>query len=857
MGDAVDWLAEPQAPDLATALGEENGPSLSKELRLALVCYGGVSLAVYMHGITVELQRLVAASAVFCQNPAGPNRFPPDSTERVYWEALRAIATDGHGLALRVVVDVIAGTSAGGINGIVLAKALVRGLQQDPLREVWFDKASLLKLLLRAPWPFRRRGHSAPPVWAPLNGRRMSGWAHAALQEMNHRPVCGPAEGLKLVPAGNELDLFVTTTDCAGFRRTIDLYDPEAIHDVEYRHLLHFHYDPLAHDTGVFGPGDDRMLTLAIRSTSSFPGAFPPVTLDEVESVAGPFRNDELAPHFAAYFLEDAKPVSSFFLDGGVLNNRPFDHAVRAIMERSADRQVDRRLLFIEPHPVNLAPDRKTSPGWLGTIRAAVTGIPRHQPIADALADLARHNLRATEIRQLIALTEPRVFKLIQTVAEQRSNLKSWQAGTLATLDLTTIELWSEIVRKEAQQTAGASYVAYEAIKIGEVLADLSAGLCASLRYPVASRHAALVHRMVRRWAVHRHFLLDETKPADEAALDKYEAHSDQRVKFLQTFDLNFRRRRLRFLIRRVNDAYAETGSGRTALRPRLDAVKQRLYGLIRMLRDVQSGRWVDEPGQEALHNSLQTLFGGPALAPLMADAAAAMPLAGGIEAAEVAAVGATSGAAQRLDARLDAYLQRQETVLKATFDQLRAEVARRCDKFWNEQSNALKWLLQEAGLPDALLQRMLERYVGYAHWDTILYPLIAMSRITEPDPVEVIRISTSDTKLLQPTGVERRLKGVAAFHFGAFLKRSYRENDFLWGRLDGVERLLNLLGDVQRPGGSRGQQDALIWEGFRAVLDAETPAMREKDSRTLAAGLRAQVERGLARTRKAERVDS
>ena len=33
-----------------------------KELRLALVCYGGVSLAVYMHGTTKEVWKLVRAS---------------------------------------------------------------------------------------------------------------------------------------------------------------------------------------------------------------------------------------------------------------------------------------------------------------------------------------------------------------------------------------------------------------------------------------------------------------------------------------------------------------------------------------------------------------------------------------------------------------------------------------------------------------------------------------------------------------------------------------------------------------------------------------------------------------------------
>ena len=34
-----------------------------KELRIALVCFGGVSLAVYMHGISKEVLKLVRASS--------------------------------------------------------------------------------------------------------------------------------------------------------------------------------------------------------------------------------------------------------------------------------------------------------------------------------------------------------------------------------------------------------------------------------------------------------------------------------------------------------------------------------------------------------------------------------------------------------------------------------------------------------------------------------------------------------------------------------------------------------------------------------------------------------------------------
>ena len=39
------------------------------ELRLALVCYGGVSLAVYMHGVTKELHKLLRAARKFDEHP--------------------------------------------------------------------------------------------------------------------------------------------------------------------------------------------------------------------------------------------------------------------------------------------------------------------------------------------------------------------------------------------------------------------------------------------------------------------------------------------------------------------------------------------------------------------------------------------------------------------------------------------------------------------------------------------------------------------------------------------------------------------------------------------------------------------
>ena len=102
---------------------------VKKELRLAVVIYGGASLAIYMHGVTKELLKLIRASKVL--HEMGRERAQKlqyhDSadhremdTEAVYFELLKKINLQCH---FRVVIDVIAGASAGAINGVMLGKA--------------------------------------------------------------------------------------------------------------------------------------------------------------------------------------------------------------------------------------------------------------------------------------------------------------------------------------------------------------------------------------------------------------------------------------------------------------------------------------------------------------------------------------------------------------------------------------------------------------------------------------------------------------------------------------------------------------------------------------------------------------
>ncbi len=51
--------------------GKRPGPVIhaQKELRIALVCFGGISLAVYMHGISKEILKLVRRFGRATWNP--------------------------------------------------------------------------------------------------------------------------------------------------------------------------------------------------------------------------------------------------------------------------------------------------------------------------------------------------------------------------------------------------------------------------------------------------------------------------------------------------------------------------------------------------------------------------------------------------------------------------------------------------------------------------------------------------------------------------------------------------------------------------------------------------------------------
>ncbi|MBI3275474.1 MAG: DUF3376 domain-containing protein [Methylocystis sp.] len=108
--------------------------------------------------------------------------------------------------------------------------------------------------------------------------------------------------------------------------------------------------------------------------------------------------------------------------------------------------------------------------------------------------------------------------------------------------------------------------------------------------------------------------------------------------------------------------------------------------------------------------------------------------------------------------------------------------------------------------------------YQCFDFFDCVQFPMMFGTDIGEPDIVDIIRVCPEDAPALVAETRERRtkLKGLAVAHFGAFLDRDWRISDLLWGRLDGAERIITALLPLQE---SAQLRNRLIDEAHEAIL--------------------------------------
>ena len=399
-----------------------------RELRLALGMRGGVSLAVWIGGACAEIDELRAS--------AGAEREPRST----FWS--RLAEWSGYG---SVIVDIMAGASAGGLNGVVYAAAQVYGFDLGELRSAWLDVGDLGQLV---------RTESDDGASLLLGDRYFFAELWRLLEERIR-------DAREQAGGGARVDLTLTTTLVEPALRgphdeLLDVGDDE-----RYASTLRFRHRGPGWMTDF--PGDatalsrvSSQLALAARATSSFPFAFEgaKISARRRQSFSAPPGNAAGLDVDMAGILGDARSDGGAFVavDGGVLDNIPLGRAITAIAEAPADMPTRRVLVYIrpggagrarpdpqpdlaEPQP-NLAELRSTAGVVTGVIRSVV----RPETIREDLDLLADHNR--------LVLRSRRLRRMVLDGVTGREELRRCAEAGYATYRLQRAEYDAQVVRR-------------------------------------------------------------------------------------------------------------------------------------------------------------------------------------------------------------------------------------------------------------------------------------------------------------------------------------------------------------------------------------------------------------------------
>lgn len=765
-----------------------------KELRLAVVIYGGASLAVYMHGVSKELLKVVRASKVLHEvGPEqarnlhyrdGPDDRPAD-TEPVYFEILKEINRRNH---FRVVIDVVAGASAGAINGVMLAKSLVDDSLLDAQTSGWMNDADVESLtaetvsrwrkwylypFLRALsyWLPRDVGRNAETreklarlvrsSWfqPPFSGERLCNHFFDALEAMGRSRRAGSS----LLPPGQRLDVYASVTDLVGYPRTIRLHEELVAREKEHAAFCQLSHSATPSGVAASDFLDDNVpaLVWAARASSSYAGAFPPFHHEELQRVLAArklpwpgerkFLETSIRARDGTPAYRHFDPAQRYFVDGGIVNNKPFAAALQALNHRAADRQVERYLVYIEPDPsIEDVADPERDLGYLSTIRAALSSIPRNQPILDDLTEIVAQDARVQVNRRIIEANRDEIERMV-------AQLSARHAQQPLSPELVTYLRTSMLDR--AETSMGLAYHVYVQRRVWRLVDALVKAWLELASETAEPAMATAMEQSIAGWW--------QRDGAHAELLDASTTRRNNRQEaFLEHFDVTFRIRRLQFLIRRINRYEGDPSLDEASLSA-LDEFKEDAYGFMERCYRLRRSEDIDA-----------TLVDG------LVDAARRLPLSP----------------------------EESRPMLKGLADALGLEgLDRELDRAFYEFLEQLS--------SESLREALIGDYVGFPVYDVLLLAPGSLEGGPDPlTPIRVERISPADARSLEAVfgGLRcRRFEG-----FVGFFNRDYREHDYLWGRLNGAERIVDLLERVA--GDAIADPLAFKRELFQTIVDRE-----------------------------------
>lgn len=400
-----------------------------REVRLGVTMVGGTSLAIYENGVAQELYRLARGRGVY---------------------GLIKQLTHSH-----VLLDVLSGTSAGGINNIFLATALAAGKDLSVTKKIWIAQGGIGDLM---------QDPLNPKVASILQGegyyyndalkrgfRQLFSTDSRQPTQPFERPLADIPSPGKDGPTGQDLDLFVTGTFHDGMPFTFYDARNQPIATRSYRGIFHLEHRPARHESHFAPllreptdapsalPRPERIierLTRIARTTSSLPAVFEPSRVEQ-DLMGGVIQ----LPRSVSYML-----------DGGNLNNRPINLSLEAIYRRAASREVVRKMLLVEPDP-ELRPSSgsvednsgKTRPDSLQNVLHFLR-TPLYQSMIADLEQLEEHNRRVRQLNEVLARVKRETVRPEGTKRDGPSpqQQRIWLSVRLDSLTRQLIDLWEK-----------------------------------------------------------------------------------------------------------------------------------------------------------------------------------------------------------------------------------------------------------------------------------------------------------------------------------------------------------------------------------------------------------------------------
>jgi patatin-related protein len=808
--------------------------NVQQEVRFAIVLYGGVSLAIYINGVVQEIRNLVrATSGEPLQDGEAKGPIPVYQQLASILERgkipsgeLPALNLADSPIRTRFKVDIVSGTSAGGINGIFLAKSLANNESMTSLQDLWCNEGAIENLLND------KRSYTDTNLNQPreteslLNSRRMFLKLLNAFDTMDSTDRRAVSRDGTVSPLADEIDLFATATDIEGIPVPIQLFD-NVVFERRYRNAYHLRF--AGGDRNDFQADNNPFLAFAARCTSSFPFAFEPMQLCGIDDIlthssiyggkkyclSGSTRWQKYYTNYLQGVLPGSTPFPQrAFGDGGYLNNAPFSFAVDTLVQRQSELPIDRKLIYVEPSPDHPeeASVQQGPPNAIENSIDALVVIPGYQTIRNDLVRVLERNRAITKINKTLGEAE----REIENRAKSRPEVEQGAQ-----------EIWfSDEISSRA----------YYRMRSSEIT-DLIAQMVARLRsIDEDSAYFLALRSLIRAWRERVYAVDPGTTPATvRKPGDQVRPAAAGLTNFLAEFDLPYRLRRLRFVARKLDGLYGLNLEKENPAHS--DAMTTLRFGL----NDPNPGSELPEGLQEVRgqvgrqYRKLKQLLDALLKAPEPEDTDTPPRLGAGSPTHGRGYVGSTLPERSHILRVLEQVLQimgsdaprdenhrplyaTEATIRKSSepgdlevLCDLRARDLLESDDHLLETLEQLGDTLRErlkavldkvhaeiiASFQNSAGGRIARRlYLYFDLFDAVQFPMMFGTDVVASDTVEIIRIAPEDAERLMPDLHERRkkLKGLAVAHFGAFLDRDWRVSDLLWGRLDAAERLITAL---------------------------------------------------------------